>query len=294
MLFDLANISYKSQIFYSTSVWNKPNGISMVFMIAIGGGGGGGGGQVHTGGSGGVSYGGSGGGGGAISSLLIPEFSLPDRLYLTIGQGGNGGSSAVTGSAGGSSTIESYFSNANSNATILLNANGGNGGQAGTTGTVGGAGGTATSTTPQHTSGIYNSNAGQQGGSGSNGNGTSLNLGEFPAYPLITGGAGGGGFSSGSAFQGGYINSLLVGVNQAPLIEGGNLSNGGGGSNGVFSLSPFFSLGGSGALSSGLNTIPYNGGSGSIGAGGGGGGSGTTTAGSGGRGGNGIIMIFCW
>ena len=63
-LFDLANTDYRTQIFYTSGVWRKPSGISMVFIGCYGAGGGGGGGFTRT-----AGQNGGGGGGGASGAI---------------------------------------------------------------------------------------------------------------------------------------------------------------------------------------------------------------------------------
>src|SRR5215813_3396943 len=94
------------QIFYNTGtggttwqLWEKPRGLTMVWMWGVGGGGGGGAGFTGTASS-------AGGGTGAPAMMTIPALLLPDRLYISVGKGGAGGaSSGNAGAAGESSYI---------------------------------------------------------------------------------------------------------------------------------------------------------------------------------------------
>ena len=102
--FDLADTSYRTQVFLSSGVWSKPPGISMVFIIAAGGGGGGAGGRAGALGSG--RAGGGGGTGGNLSKICIPATFISDDLNITIGLGGAGGISNGTASNGGTTIVE--------------------------------------------------------------------------------------------------------------------------------------------------------------------------------------------
>ena len=73
--------------------WVKPRNATMVHMTLIGAGAGGGGGL--TGAAGTARGGGSGGGSGAMTRILIPAYLLPDRLYLMVPRGGNGGNASA-------------------------------------------------------------------------------------------------------------------------------------------------------------------------------------------------------
>ena len=103
-------------------------------------------------------------------------------------------------------------------------------------------------------------------------------------------------FPGGEITGGGFVPTNPRGT--ASFANGGQSGN-----KGAFSLTPFYSLGGSGGGSGGGGAgAPSSsggaGGEGNIGCGGGGGGGGTTNAGgvggAGGRGGNGLVIIQCW
>ena len=88
-----------------THTWNKPAGVTKVYMEIIGAGGGGGGanGNQST-----DRYGGA-GGGGAFARGLYPAESLPTTLTVTVGSGGGGGAGGsefgVNGTVGGNSRV---------------------------------------------------------------------------------------------------------------------------------------------------------------------------------------------
>jgi len=81
--------SDRTQYFYESGVWVKPQGITMLQITCIGGGGGGGGGIPRTS----AQSGGGGGGGGSasISRIIIPAMYLTDTLGVIVGKGGAGG-----------------------------------------------------------------------------------------------------------------------------------------------------------------------------------------------------------
>ena len=102
------------------------------------------------------------------------------------------------------------------------------------------------------------------------------------------GGTGGGGKTTTNVnFSGGSI----IGVSFVPTLLGGVTGNVDG-SNGLFSLNPFYSLGGTGGAGLDGGT-GGRGGNGAPGSGGGGGGGGNT-GGAGGRGGDALVIITCW
>ena len=73
--YNLADINYKTAVFYQSGSWIKPQGITMVSITAIGAGGGGGGGATS-------GFGGGGGGSGGITRLTIPEMFITDSLII--------------------------------------------------------------------------------------------------------------------------------------------------------------------------------------------------------------------
>ena len=70
-------------------VWEKPRGANMILISAIGGGAGGGGGASNN--STNARGGGAGGGSGAFTQVAIPAIHVPDVLYVSSGEGGQGG-----------------------------------------------------------------------------------------------------------------------------------------------------------------------------------------------------------
>ena len=116
----------------SWQTWNKPSGITMVFITIIGSGGGGGK------GAGGADTTAPGGGAcGGITHLLFPSFVLPNTLYIRPGQGGIGASVFGNGATG----TNTYVSVAPLTTTenVILNQNGGGGGTTTGGSSVGGA-----------------------------------------------------------------------------------------------------------------------------------------------------------
>ena len=139
--YNLTNKSDNTTYFYSSGIWNKPAGITMINIIAIGAGGGGGGGCQRVGAV--TGCGGGGGGGGGISKITVPAVLLPESLKITVGLGGSGGTGAgVAGSNGGASFVD--LPNNDGTATYrVINANGGGGGQQSQTSGTGGIAGSA-------------------------------------------------------------------------------------------------------------------------------------------------------
>ena len=299
--YNLADNQYHNQIYFGTNLqtglpspsiyfWVKPRGITMVHITAIGGGGGGGAGvasATSTAGSGG-----SGGGSGAITRLTIPAIFLPDSLEITVGFGGNGAATG-NGVSGGNTFIDSARGS-DVAATRIIQAGGGVSGQGGTAGggTAGGAGGNI----GVLTNGVYQalgtwvSIAGIAGAANTASGGAGQSTTIVDTGLPITGGASGGGKT---AANGNNVGGNVTGFGSAiPTIPGGDALSGGTG--GVFSLTPFYSLGGSGGGANAGGT-GGRGGNGGPGCGGGGGGAGLTGgAGPGGNGGPGIVIITCW
>jgi hypothetical protein len=282
----------------SWEVWNKPRGISFIKIITIGGGGGGRSGWCANSAT---RSGGGGGGSSGITHVTIPAIFLPDRLYVSSGEGGDGGAATtVVGTSVGNNGIGSYVSIAQSTAAIyvICYANGGNAAAAGTSsaGTGGTAGAIATITNAlMAAQGNFIALAGQAGSAGNTAAGTAV------TYPvtglLLSGGAcGGGGVSS----NGNQINAPTQTVyNIFPTVPPGiNGFNATSGSAGIEISQPLLSTGGAGGGSCNSSTTGTGGagGNGGFGSGGGGGGAGPTSFGSGkgGDGGNGLVIISCW
>ena len=91
-VYDLADTSYKTQVFYQSGSWIKPQGITMISITAISAGGGGAGGATNS--SANNRSGGGGGGGGCLTRLIIPEIFITDSLIINVGTGGAGGVSS--------------------------------------------------------------------------------------------------------------------------------------------------------------------------------------------------------
>jgi hypothetical protein len=249
-------------------VWNKPRGITSVYVLCIGPGGNG---ATNSGASLTNIAGGGGGGSGGITTLLIQANLIPDIIYVQPGINGAGTGSFVSLQP---STTAAY---------VLCYAN--RGGNA-TTSTGGAAGAAATATNMILGSyGDYNAYAGQAGASGSAGAvGGSVTWGSL----IVSGGAAGGGRnSSGTNFAGGSI----TGAGFMPTVSGGAA-----GSNpgfpGLSFNQPLMFCGGSGG--GGNNTASGAGGRGNIGSGGGGGGAWLTgnTPSVAGSGGIGLVLIW--
>jgi len=272
--------------------WQKPKGVSMVFMLAVSGGGGGGGGTAGA-----ALTLRSGGGGGAcsgVSRFICPAFVLPDILYVQVGQGGTGGASGANGTAGTNSLILSSKTNALPNIILASQVNAPGGGlAAGTGGTVP----TVAVTQPIHTYGNWASIVGLVGGAGGSGAaGTSITA--WGAIPFSPGAGGAGTAAIGTTFAGGAQTATALfnygnqGYYNTTICAGGVA--GAGGNAGKLSTTPFYNSGGSGGGSSDAGA-GGNGGKGGIGCGGGGGGAGVTgSAGRGGDGGPGIVIIIAW
>jgi len=293
-LFHLANASHKVQYFYRSGTWDKPNGITMVYILSIGAGGGGGGG--FSGSNATTRGGGGGGGSGGCTRVLVPAMFIQDTLIVTVGAGGKGGSAGVAGTAGSNTTVD--FPRGDASRTPLITAFGGGGGGAGAgsgTSAAGAAGAISTVLGSTFANlGTFTFISGQVGSSG--GIATTTQNGVVVTYGngsiLVSGGGGGASTTAaGTSANGGNI----TGIGYLPTITGGSgdaslATNGG---NGIFSLSPFYSMGGAGGGSSYNGTGGNGGNAGVVGSGGGGGGAGVT-AGSGGDGGGGLVIIYCW
>jgi len=282
MTYNLPDTSFRTQVFYQSGNWIKPQGITMVYVTLIGGGGGGAGGQSTE--SGVAGNGGGGGGTGAISRAMISADLLEDRLIVTVGRGGTGGVPNGDGAVGSESRVDgivaflsTIMTAGGSSTQGLASGTGGSGGQA-----------TTVQTANLASMGIFISNAGGTGGSSGVPN---ITYGALPlAGPLsITPGCGGGTKTvSNTSTDGGSI----IGAGVVPNFSGGTSEGTNGISSQINSLSPLIFLGGTGGGGNG-NGTGGNGGDGGIGSGGGGGGAGIT-GGRGGNGGNGLVIINCW
>ena len=291
--------------------WIKPRGINWVYMIGAGAGGGGGCGFAAPT----AAAGGGGGGSGAQSSVSLPAYLIPDVLYISTGQGGNGGTgSGVNGTTGTNTIVSIEPSPITSTGTVFLFANAGSGGSGVKTQATAGPAGVAGAVTtivamPMAARGSYNFLAGQAGTAG----GASQTAGAALTLPvtglMVTGGTGGGGSDATAApqFAGGAITG--VGLNATfPTVGGGRAGTatviGDGGSGGLV-IKPFpmnntvgmFHYGGtgSGGDAFAVGRISGPGGRGAPGCGGGGSGAGAAAGvGVGGPGGPGFVIIISW
>lgn len=118
-----SNVKADIQVFSNGStsdwkIWNKPRGVSMVYMLCIGGGGGGGAGASSAAGSGGT-----GGSSSSQSSLILPSFMIPDNLNIRVGIGGAGGTGVLNAVGGrgqcGSNSVIAIDSASTDKSTIL-------------------------------------------------------------------------------------------------------------------------------------------------------------------------------
>ena len=276
-------------------IWQKPQGYSMAYILAIGGGSSGAGGAtgaIDTG-----RTGGGGGGGGGQSRLIIPIFLLPDVLFIQVGRGGLSVAGNTAGNAGQRSTIQVSNWAGTSNHNLVLAS----GNAAATAPAVAGTAGTGETVFTIANAfyanlGIMLAIAGGNGAAGSNGAAAGSSVTQF-AQSITCGGAGGGGVNTSDVnTAGGNITALDL----FPAISGGTAVSGiaGNGGNGYHGFMPhFYTCGGAGG--GGLDTLEAagSGGAGGLGSGGGGGGGGTSGGGSGGRGGrggDGYVSIVCW
>lgn len=274
--------------------WQKPRGVSMLYILALGRGGAGGNGAV---GAASAAAGGGGGASGSQTTLLIPAIFLPDTLYIHASTSLSNTSVAIYPSTGSPTSRD----------VVVMAYAGNNGGNA--SGATAGAAGTlpvavTAADMPLYGMGRTNILGGQAGVIGSvSATGTSVTL---PTTGLIvTGGASGGGLAN----TGGGISRAggnITGAGVFPTLEGGVLGgtgfppgNGSAGIRPIPNLNYFY--GGSGGASShpdatGAGLVGGYGGDGAPGCGGGGGGGALTgsTQGLGGKGGPGLVVIISW
>lgn len=193
-----------------------PTGVTSLNALCIGGGGGGGG-------SNGVSGpGSSGGGGGGLGWGNEIAVTPGETLSITVGAGGNAGTSSANGQAGGTSTISR-------GGTVLLSAGGGGGGISNTTNGAGGTGGTRSGTE------LDGGGTGGQGGQAQN-NGAGAGGGGAAGYAGNGGkGAGtdggstagqGGGAGGGANINSQRANQFSGGAGVGPLGQGASGSAG--------------------------------------------------------------------
>jgi hypothetical protein len=296
-LYNLPDSSQKVQFFYTSGVWYKPRGISMVYIHIVGGGSGGAAGLSGLAGS--ARNGGGGGASGNTSRIIIPAALISDSLGVTVGAGGNGGTgSGGAGQAGGATFVNTTRGSALTGVQTLLLASGGAtmSGGSDRSGAAGQSGNSIVNTPPAclGVTLFVGNQGGSAGGLNTGAVGTDLTFQLTPSpgtggYTVLNSGGGGGASTntSNTNFSGGSV----IGNTLVPTIFGGT-SGGGEGGGGFSSYQPLISTGGAGGGSNGTGT-GGRGGDGGPGSGGGGGGAGVT-GGNGGRGGNGYAVIICW
>lgn|GEM_PF-931297 len=300
-----------TELITASGTWNRPDGVTSIFVRVIGGGAGG-----SVGGS---NYGGGGGGSGYMAYMpSLIDVSAISSVAVTIGAGGS------VGSAGGVTSFGSYISASGGSAGISL-GNGGNGGSGG-----GGGGGQASY---PGGNGSYGGGGGGGGimssaSGGSGGNGGTYGGGGGGGAPSSSGGSGAGGGTGGTyGGRGGSTwntTTALAGTNTTSLgfefsgsgaagvgpyvsgAGGGGYGGVGGNSTNAYSSGGaggggFGGTGGVGGVGNGASSAAGGGGgggyggagkngmntSGSVyGGGGGGGGYGPSNCGAGGNGGS--------
>lgn len=293
------------QRFTADGTWNKPAGVTQVYIEVIAGGGSGGAGWTS------VGLGSAGGGGGAFTRGTYPAESLPAALTVTVGDevaGGSGwsNSAAATGNPGNFSSVtgtgvDTAPGNSGS-PTFTLKVFGGGGGNGGGLaggsypgGSGGGGGGGVSEVggSPPHHNTDTVANTGGDGGvptiqgathgnslGGRGGRGGDVSQTGFSAE--YGGGGGGGGEVSVPGDQGEMGGSSIYGAGGGGGGEGTSSVHGGG----VGGAWSSYAAGGSvGGVSGGNASVGGNGYSRGYGCGDGGGGGGGSTPGHGGDGG---------
>jgi len=183
-------LGLRGAVFTSSTTWVVPDGVTRLFIYAIGGGGGGGGG----------SGGGSGGGGGSgYWDYKFVNVDSKETLTITVGAGGSGGGSGGSGSSGGSGGGSSVVG---SSSETLITVSGGDGGERGVSSesvAYGGIGGVS-----GHPSvGGIGGNGGLGGRGGKKGS-------SGMSASMYGGGGGGASSPGGSSYYGGNGKSGLV------------------------------------------------------------------------------------
>ena len=306
-IFNIPDTAIQNQVFYTKGTldwqtWFKPNNARFVSILCIGAGGGGGAGGNGAGST--TRQGGGGGGAGGISYGFFPANQIPEILFVQPGAGGTGGVGGTSPGSGSSGALSYVSCQPNTTNINVLLQSGLAGATGGNTGQIGGGQGVASTVWTGNPLNIFaTATAGQNGSPGT----TAGTPGAITLTKIVTGGAGGAGYSAGVNTGGSITGSAFV-----PTISGGggNINaNGVDGSGGYTSLTitpnsisrqPVFFTGGAGGGSSN-NYTGGTGGNASFGCGGGGGGCGSTSggvgangAGAGGKGGDGIIIITCY
>jgi len=243
----------------STRTWNKPRGVSHVYMLLIGAGGGG---------AGPGAQGAGGGGSGAVTVWYGAAQHVPDILNVTVGVG--------TLEANGTASIIRGINN-----TAFLNASAGDAASL----TTGGGGGATTSSGNFSAMGFYQSIAGQMGANASSAISSS-------ATTFLSGGAGGTTVNNNAGLD---TTANYGYVAKGGAASSGTFVNGNDANSGTFQMQPIiFGLGGGGGGGGGTGGgNAGTGGKGGIGCGGGG--SGYYFDGSvGSAGGDGLVLIASW
>ena len=242
-----------------TRTWNKPVGVSHIYMLLIGAGGGGAGPGVT---------GAGGGGSGAITVWYGAAQHVPNNLFISVGAGG-------VGVSGAASFIKAL------NNIGLLNANGGTAASL----SSGGAGGAADVESFFTATGFFRSVAGQTGASA----GGTVSA---SSTTFLSGGAGGTSSANNPAFD---ATANYGYVSKGALTSVGITVSGNDGNSGTFQMQPIvFGTGGGGGGGSG--SVAGNGGTGGkggIGCGGGGGGFYVDSVAAS-AGGDGLVLIASW
>jgi hypothetical protein len=289
-MLDLSHIPSQQQqtfILYATGdwqTWNKPRNAKFIEIFCLGGGAGGS--LVAVAGT--NASGGGGGASGGIVRGLIPAFLLPDTVYILVGKGGAGATTAST--VGGSGGI-SYVSLQPSTSEQTLICKSSTTAPAGGTAATGNGGAAPTISVVTLSAfgnlGLFTAIAGVAGSNGGANAGTSQTA---LATNLVTGGAGGGNKTTTIFNAGGSIVSASVILTSR--VNGG-IANAQDGDSGYGTLQPFCGTGGAGGAGrQGGTGAGGRGGDGWYGCGGGGTGGGSTATGTkGGNGGDGLVII---
>jgi len=223
--------------------------------------------------------------------MMIPAYTIPDKLHILVGTGGTGSANLAAGGAGGD-TYVALIPNITTSANILLsNVNGSGGGGAGSA--TGGGAGSNSSIVWATTFTGWGRNVQILGGqTGQAGTTPSTN---FEQTRIVGGGAGGAFAAASTQAVGRSITSSYKQPSAVVYSVGAAIGVSGSADSGPNLMSPqpqFFGGAGGAAITS---SATVNGGGGGIGCGGGGAGVNLTGGSSrGGRGGDGMVIITCW
>lgn len=212
--------------FTSNGTFTVPDGVTEIFVDAIGGGGGGGGkGDIDSSGSRyGNGGGGGGGGGGRYVNKKRFEVLGGQSIDITIGTGGEGGRQLNNGVNGTATIVGSLVtaSGGNGGNKGKDSSAGGYGGVGGSGGASGGSGGSASSTSGGKSgNGSKGSDCTLGGKGGAGGTGTTGSY-----YSNGAGGGGGGGFGNGGAGSADYGKDGGIGAGGGGGYAGGKGGNG--------------------------------------------------------------------